>query len=162
MAQRLRPRIVGMASKMSPPGTDATSFGEDVAQDTLLRMWTLRDRLDDYTSPEALGMVMARRRAIDLLKQEGGGGTKVDLEGVDAIEPTPSPDELMALRDLADHLRSVMASLPTVQQAVMRMRHVDGMEIDEIAEAISSTPGAIRTALSRARQAVRDMFNPDL
>ena len=48
--------------------------------------------------------------------------------------------------------------LPGVEQAVLRMRHIDGMEIEEIASISSSTPGAVRTALSRARRRVRQLY----
>ena len=48
--------------------------------------------------------------------------------------------------------------LPTVEQAVLRMRHIDGMEIEEIAAISSSTTGAVLTALSRARRRIRDIY----
>lgn len=38
------------------------------------------------------------------------------------------------------------------------MRHVDGMEISEIAAVTGSTPNAIRVTLSRARQNVKELY----
>ncbi|WP_301206968.1 RNA polymerase sigma factor, partial [Paramuribaculum intestinale] len=55
-------------------------------------------------------------------------------------------------------LMQAIDMLPGVEQAVLRMRHIDGMEIEEIASISSSTPGAVRTALSRARRRVRQLY----
>ena len=52
----------------------------------------------------------------------------------------------------------IIASLPSVQQAVIRMKHIEGLEVGEIARITGSTPGAIRVALSRARQSIKDIF----
>ena len=55
----LRDRIVSLVGRMVPPGS-GSDMAEDVAQDTLLRLWSRRDTLDSYRSVEALAMVMAR------------------------------------------------------------------------------------------------------
>ncbi len=61
--------------------------------------------------------------------------------------------------DEADaRLRSIMESLPSAQQALIRMRHVEEMEIDEIASVTGSSPGAIRVMLSRTRRHIKDLF----
>lgn len=52
----------------------------------------------------------------------------------------------------------IIASLPSVQQNVIRMRHIEGLEIEEIARITGSTPGSIRVALSRARQNIKEIF----
>lgn len=66
MAPPLRKRIVSMVLGMSA-SADA-DLADDVAQDTLLRLWTIRDKLDEYRSVDSLAMVIARHRAIDLLR----------------------------------------------------------------------------------------------
>ena len=48
--------------------------------------------------------------------------------------------------------------LPDMQQTVLRMKHVEGLEIDEIAQMIGSKPDAVRQNLSRARKKIRDQF----
>ena len=40
----------------------------------------------------------------------------------------------------------------------MKMRHVEGMEIGEIAEIMDMTEANVRVVLSRGRQRVREMF----
>ena len=53
----------------------------------------------------------------------------------------------------------ILSQLPQRQQMLLRMRHVDGLEIDQMARALNSSNGAIRTALSRARRAAFEIFS---
>ena len=48
--------------------------------------------------------------------------------------------------------------LPTMQQTIMRLRHMEGMEMCEIATLTGSNETAVRKALSRARQAIRQQL----
>lgn len=154
MAEQVRGRITAMLDRMSP-GL-AAEIGEDVAQDTFLKMWTIRDRLDSYASPPALALTIARHRAIDLLREKG---LTVPLgDEHNPGDPLPSPHEEMEADERTARLMAVIGSLPSAQQMVVRMRHLDGMEIDRIARLTGSSPGAIRTTLSRARQAIRQKF----
>lgn len=155
MAPPLRKRIVSMVRSMS---ADADSdLADDVAQDTLLKLWTVRDKLDEYRSVESLAMVIARHRAIDILRDHGFGET-VGLEAVGAHGSTPSPEESMIASESHDGILAVIASLPSVQQSVIRMKHIEGLEISEIARITGSSEGSIRVALSRARQSIKEIF----
>ena len=52
-----------------------------------------------------------------------------------------------------------MNALPTFQQTILRLRHIDGMEYADIAQIMGSTESAIRQAVSRARRAVLKQYN---
>lgn len=55
-------------------------------------------------------------------------------------------------------IMEAIEALPKMEQAVLKMKHIEGMETEEIASLIGSNPGAVRTALSRARKRVRDIY----
>ena len=55
-------------------------------------------------------------------------------------------------------LLELIATLPDLQQAILRMKHIDGFEVEEIARLTGSTVIAVRTNLSRARKKVREQF----
>lgn len=156
MAPTLRDSIVGMVRRLVPQD-ESSITADDVAQDTLLRLWTLRDRLDSYRSIEALAMVIARNRVIDLMRHERPDRT-ISIDGYDSADSSPNPHEHMEHRETDSTLSDILANLPASQQALIRMRHIEGMEIDEIANTVGSSPGAIRVALSRARHHIKDLF----
>ena len=154
MAPQLRKRIVGMVMTMS---ADADrDLADDVAQDTLLKLWTLRERLDEYRSVDSLTMVIARHRAIDLLRSKSG--ETLGLETVDSHMASPSPEQAVTDSEESHCVMEIIARLPSVQQAVIRMKHIEGLEVAEIARITGSTPGSIRVALSRARQSIKEIF----
>ena len=45
-----------------------------------------------------------------------------------------------------------------MQQTILRLRHIEGMEMKEIAELTGSTEVAIRKTLSRARQTLKQQY----
>lgn len=156
IAPTLRERIVSLVGRMAPAGPDS-GMAEDVAQDTLLRLWARRESLESYRSIEALAMVMARNRAVDLLRAQQSG-RRTSIDGYDSPDSGPDPQECLEADEAESRMRDILDSLPSAQQTLIRMRHAEGMEIDEIAAVTGSTPGSIRTALSRARQHIKDLF----
>lgn len=147
-AHRLRPTLVKYAFSILHSEEDA----EDVVQETFLKMWFFRERLEEYSSIDAVAYVITARQAINRLR-----GRKTALSFSEAIqivdESTVPPDE-----SIYDSLLAAIDTLPTTEQAVMRMKHIEGMETEEIATLISSNPSAVRTALSRARKKLRNKF----
>lgn len=152
----LREDIVRMVGRLVPSG-EMSWLADDVAQDTLLRLWSRRDSLDSYRSLQALAMVMARNRTIDLLRRDHTA-SHVSIDGYDSPDTAPDPHESMETDEADSRLRDIMTSLPSAQQALIRMRHVEEMDIDEIAAVTGSTPGAIRVMLSRTRRHIKDLF----
>lgn len=152
LARRMRPDIYRTALSV----VKDTETADDVAQDTLLKLWTMGEKLDAYDHPEALACVISRNLAISRLRHRGGGDASFDEAVCIAIEP--SPEETVIRCEEAEHIDRLMSRLPDSQQAILRMRHIEGMETEEIAALIGSTPGAVRVALSRARHKVKLMF----
>ena len=101
--------------------------------------------------------MIARNRTLDLLRSSYGSST-VGMEHVGDISDGVSPEETVIDSEETAGVMEIIASLPSVQQAVIRMKHIEGLEVGEIARLTGSTPGSIRVALSRARQNIRDIF----
>ena len=55
-------------------------------------------------------------------------------------------------------MMAVVDSLPELQQTILRLRHMQGMEMKELAALLQMNEAAVRKALSRARMAVRDKY----
>ncbi len=147
-AGRLRPMLLRVAVSITGNEEDSA----DVVQETLLKLWFLRDRLNEYESVEAPARVIVRNLSLNVLRHRA-------LSPVYACEipetVTCDPEE-----SLSDEMTAALARLPDTEQAVLKMKHLEGFETEEIAEMIHSTPGAVRTALSRARRRIREYYNP--
>lgn len=155
MVPALRERIVAMVRRMSAEA-DA-DLADDVAQDTLLKLWTMRDRLETYRSVEALTMVMARNRAIDMLRNPLGDTVTID-DATQHYDTALTAEERLIVMEERTEIDGIIASLPSAQQAILKMKHIDGLEVNEIAQLTGSSPGAIRVALSRTRHQIKELF----
>lgn len=60
----LREKLLRVSLKLVENKADA----EDVVQETLLKLWLLRDTLDQYKSVEALAITMTKNLTLDKLK----------------------------------------------------------------------------------------------
>lgn len=143
-AQRMRTTLVRLAFGILRDSDEA----EDVVQDVLLRLWQMRDQLRMPIEP--LARVLTRNRCIDIVRRK-----KPAAE----LSMAVFQEEDEALRERIERMMKVIETLPDLQQTILRLRHMEGMEFEEIAELTGSTEVAVRKALSRARQAVRDKFN---
>ena len=143
-AQRMRTTLVRLAFGILRDSDEA----EDVVQDVLLRLWQMRDQLRMPIEP--LARVLTRNRCIDIARRK-----KPAAE----LSMAVFQEEDEALRERIERMMKVIETLPDLQQIILRLRHMEGMEFKEIAELTGSTEAAVRKALSRARQAVRDKFN---
>ena len=143
-AQRIRTTLVRLAIGILRDSEEA----DDVVQDVLLRLWQMRDQLKMPIEP--LAKVLTRNRCIDLIRRK-----KSATEPIIAV----FQEEDEALRERIERMMQVIETLPDLQQTILRLRHMEGMDSKEIADLTGSTEVAVRKALSRARQAVRDKFN---
>ena len=128
---------------------------EDTVQDVVLKLWTMRDRLGDYRSVEAMAVVITRHLC---LSRKRDYGKCLDLQALKETTDSGSPEQLLIGRETEGRLLELIDSLPDRQQAILRMKHVDGMETDEIAALTGMTADSIRQNLSRARRNIMKRF----
>ena len=55
-----------------------------------------------------------------------------------------------------ERMMTIVEGLPNVPQTILRLRHMEGMEMKDIARLLQMEEAAVRKALSRARQTVRE------
>ena len=141
-AQRLRPRLMLTARRYL--GDDDA---EDTVQDALLRLWQMVGELRQPL--DALALRLTRNLCIDQVRRKKPTVMLTDSGGTDQAD---GDDERI------ERMMAVVSTLPDLQQTILRLRHLEGMEMNEIADLTGSSEVAVRKALSRARQAVRQKY----
>lgn len=141
-ALRLRPRLLQTARRYLNED-DA----EDTVQDVLLRLWQMVDTL--RMPIDALATVLVRNFCVDRLRrQKPSLALTASYEKADETETDERIERVLAMID----------TLPTLQQTILRLRHIEGMGMKEIAELTGSSEVAIRKTLSRARQTLKQQY----
>ena len=128
---------------------------EDVVQEVMLKLWTIRGDLDSYRSVPALAVQITKNLCLNQLK--AGRRQYEELQEA-TLTDAASPEALLEQQDEVAHTMRIIGGLPGLQQTILRMKHVEGFEIEEIAAITGSTHEAIRMNLSRARKRVKDVF----
>lgn len=154
MVRNERPRLVKMASRLLGSEHDA----EDVAQSALLKLWTMRDDIPNIRTVEAYATIIVRNLCLDQLRSSGVKNRASIDEVLPQSADDPSPEERLEQSDSLGHVERILAGLPDAQQSIMKMRHVEGLEVSEIASIMDMSEGNVRVILSRARQRVKEMF----
>jgi len=122
----------------------------DVLQETFLYLlrkfpgFRLTANLKTFLYPAVKNLsITARRKAGRYQSTEA---EQQFLEQVSAETPTASP---------ANDLRAALANLPEEQREVLLLRHVDGLALSEIAEAMEIPVGTVKSRLHYALEFLR-------
>lgn len=146
--KELRPQLFLLSVRILGDEDEA----EDVVQDTVLKLWSMEGRLDEYRSADALARVITRRLSLNAIRNKRH--RRVSLE----IPMSDSPEDRMINEEEEEREMELIRSLPDKQQAILRMKHIDGMEVSEIARITGMTRDAVRQNLSRARKKIISLF----
>jgi len=76
-----------------------------------------------------------------------------------AVEsPDPSPEQLALSGELGDQIQRAIMTLSGDQRTTLVLVDVQGLSYEEAAEATGASLGTVKSRLSRARAAVRDVL----
>ena len=148
----LRGKLSGCARRLLDDPQDV----EDVVQEVFLKMWYIREELDRYESVEALAVQITKHLCLNRLRAFRYRQEKLSDSAV--ITADDNPYVALEQKDSVSQVMHIMELLPGLQQTILRMKHVDGFEVKEIAELTGSSPEAVRVNLSRARKKVQELF----
>lgn len=146
LARQLRADILSLSRRFLKEESEA----EDNVQDTLLRLWTIRDKLDEVRSVQALTFAICRNLCISKLRQK----RIIPMELSDEIRLVSMHDSQWMLeeKENAEWLKDSIAGLPAAQMHILRMSQQDGLDNYEIAEVLGISEITVRTALCKARK----------
>lgn len=131
---------------------------EDVVQDVYLRMWMMKEKLDEYDDVTALAVTMTRNSSIDLIRKRKHSGSREFLSVMPAADTSPSPFEQMVSSENRNIIQSIIEELPGEWRDIVRMREIIGFSYEEISAQNGLNINNLRVIVSRARQQIRDNY----
>jgi RNA polymerase sigma-70 factor (ECF subfamily) len=144
---------------------------EDVAQDVLLKALA---RLDQFRRESAFGTwliqiaineakvrkrKLRRRMMVSLTKGAEPDGAYVPRDFADWRE---IPSEALERSEIREALANALTSLEERYRLAFVLRDVNELSIEETANALGISRGAVKTRLRRARLMLRDILSPGL
>lgn len=127
----------------------ATDDADDIAQETMLRLWALRRKVNSLRHARGLAVSIAAHLAIDRLRRRR---TVSDDFIVNEQPSSNDPETDLELKVNDEWLEKELSRLPSTEYQVLHLRQVEGKTNEEIASIIGITPQSVATLLSRARR----------
>ena len=141
----MRPMLLSVARDILGSDDEA----EDVVQDAMLRLWQLRD--EPIRNPRGFARIVVRNLSLSKMRRKR---VTVDISQADMA----SDDVAETRNEQTGRLMALVDTLPTMQQTVLRLRHMQDMTMADIASLIGTSEVAVRQSLSRARRNIIEQF----
>lgn len=130
---------------------------EDMVQETFLKLWMQRDKMEKVDNPEAYSITVLRRIFYD--KMRAGHLQEVDKD-VGSLQVSSSLNISKQLEEADEYqrVRQLITHLPEPQARIMLMRDIEDCSFEEISTETGLTEVNIRSILSRARKKIREQI----
>jgi RNA polymerase sigma-70 factor (ECF subfamily) len=122
-----------------------------------LSTWLVR-----ITVNEALGRKRAQRRRRAHLENAGVPMIESYRDRLMRGSEAPAPDASVAREQLRALLEREVGALPENFRAVFVLREIEGLSVEETAEALAIPQATVKTRLLRARRRLQDALAPEV
>ena len=140
-AQRMRPQLIKLGHSFFDDGAQA----EDVAQEALVRLWLLRDKVDAVVKAEALLVRMTKNICVSLWREQRQRLHVADSIALTDVQPMADDDNVRMLQ-------LAISRLNPSEQKLFRMRQELDMDIPQIAATTGIHPRSVSVIISNARK----------
>jgi RNA polymerase sigma-70 factor, ECF subfamily len=171
-----RPMLKLIAGQMVGPGLQRREDASDIVQRTVLEAYAAFEQFQGGTEAEFSAWLkqILRRNVTNLVRDNRAAKRDVRREQyLDAGEAScsitwmqpagrgTSPSMHVIKAEAALNLAQAIDELPEDQRIAVRMRHLEGHGIQEIADALEKSPAAVAGLIRRGLQALRQQLKSD-
>lgn len=139
--------------------THCADDSADIVQDSMMKLWQVRNSLESVTNLEAYCITAARRQCLSHLR------ARKTHDSIDDTATSFKPDDTTDVaadterRDQIEYIERFLNTLPEQQRTVMRLSAFGGCSNDEIVQLTGISDSNVRTLLSRGRRKIRQLFS---
>ena len=142
---QLRPKLHRYCARM----TGSVMDGEDVVQESLFNAYRHLETLDEGRPLAPWLFQIAHNRSIDFIRRRE---VRMTMEtAAAAAAESEAQEELDDQPDLGEAIEHLVFILPPKERTCVLLKEVLDYSLEETAEIIGSTAGAVKSALHRAR-----------
>ena len=146
---------------------------EDAVQSTYLRAFASIDRFEARSSLSTWLTRIAINEALGRRRADCRRRAQLDAQSVTLLDDyreklmygsigATSPDGELARAQIRKLLEEAIGRLPEAFRTVFVLREIEGLSVDETAEALDLLPGTVKTRLLRARRRLQDLLAPEV
>jgi RNA polymerase sigma-70 factor (ECF subfamily) len=145
--------VFGLARRLL---TDMT-LAEEVVQEVFLRLWNEPDKFDpDRGSLRSFLLAQTHGRSIDLLRSENARHQRERTQARATAEGGYDIEREVMDLAVAEHLQSVVASLPTDERRAIELAYFGGHTYRQVAELLDQPEGTVKSRIRSGLRRLRD------
>lgn len=129
--------------------------GEDALQESLIKLWNARSRMDGIDNIKAFCYVTARRVCIDRL----AAMRHMPIDEAAAIPAEEAP--MVECCSELEYVESLFRYLKPQHEQVLRLRCYAEMTVSEIAQTLHLQEPNVRQILARSRKIIKERYNKE-
>lgn len=145
IAQDLRPKLSHIGFQFF--GDEATA--EDIAQETLMRLWLVRERIDLSVGIEPLALRIAKNLCVSEWRKRQ---VRLSIPPTQEVATNETASQSLEAQDAVERLQQAIKQLTPAEQRLFRMRHELEMEQSEITAVTGIGARSISAMLSTAKR----------
>jgi RNA polymerase sigma-70 factor (ECF subfamily) len=159
LLRRIRPLVVRYCRSRVGGQEKSFASADDVAQEVCLAVLTALPSYRDQGRPFlAFVYGIAAHKVADAHRSAARNRAEPVEEVPDTPDLADGPEAQLMQAEFADKMTHLLDMLPEKQREILRLRIVVGLSAEETAEAVGSTPGAVRVAQHRALGRLRGVL----
>ena len=131
----------------------------DCLQEAMLKAWRAIKTYRGECSLSSWLYRIASTVCLDFLRKqkrlpETESADEMAEEGFAPVDNSPTPDEAVIKAESAENIRAAIDSLPGDMRTVIILYALQGLGYEEIADAMKTSVGTVKSRLNRARQKI--------
>jgi len=146
----LRPRLHRFCARM----TGSVIDGEDIVQEAMLKALESLSEAEAIDNPEAWIFRIAHNTALDFLRRRA---RQQSLQSDESMDMIVDPASLIEDRQAVTVSLRTFMHLPVAQRGAVILKDVLGYSLEEIGHVMQATLPAVKAALHRGRQHLREL-----
>lgn len=137
--------------------TRSTPDTEELIQETFIRIWMSRDKLEDIQNPRAWIFTIASHECFKYLKKKVT--REQTLLALGKGDPEPGQDQstlhTIQFKEVSRMVATAVDLLPSQRKRIYQMSRDGGMKIPDIAAALNISPHTVKNALVTSLRFIR-------
>lgn len=131
---------------------------DDIAQEAFVKVYHSIKSFREEAGFSTWLYRIVTNAALDRLKQRKRRTNRlVRLDDPETIQVTENPGAIYSV-DVAMHVERALHELPTIQRAVVILRHIDGLPTKTVSKILNCSEGTIKTHLHRGLKKMRSLL----
>ena len=132
----------------------------DCLQEAMIKAWRAIRTYRGECSLKSWLYRIAATVCLDFLRKQkrlpptDSADEMAEEESFTPMDTSPTPDEAVIRRESADNIRAAIDSLPAEMRTVIILYALQGMGYEEIAAAMQTSVGTVKSRINRARQKI--------